>query len=220
MPSDPAWLEEIDDDSLYVPKSKRGKTNNSTKVEPPQVSASKSLQEQSMHIQRALKNRTEEEISHSFEEEVFRAQTQKSMLSVVADNTRDSGIKTSWSQPQFISEMSVQEIIEIRQQHRILVDGRQIPYPIQTFHDMRIPECLNEYLAKNNILRPTPIQIQGLPTVLSGRDMIGIASTGSGKTLAFTLPMVLFGTEAEMRLPFCSNEGPLGMIVCPSVLFI
>lgn len=31
---------------------------------------------------------------------------------------------------------------------------------------------------------PTPIQAQGWPIALSGKDMVGIAQTGSGKTLA------------------------------------
>lgn len=34
----------------------------------------------------------------------------------------------------------------------------------------------------------TPIQAQGWPMALLGRDMIGISATGSGKTLAFLLP--------------------------------
>ena len=52
---------------------------------------------------------------------------------------------------------------------------------------------------------------------LSGRDMIGIAFTGSGKTLVFTLPIIMFALEQEKRLPFIKNEGPYGLIVCPSV---
>lgn len=35
------------------------------------------------------------------------------------------------------------------------------------------------------------LQMQGLPVILAGRDMIGIAFTGSGKTLVFALPMVM-----------------------------
>jgi len=31
---------------------------------------------------------------------------------------------------------------------------------------------------------PTPIQAQGWPLALSGRDLVGIAQTGSGKTLS------------------------------------
>ena len=34
-------------------------------------------------------------------------------------------------------------------------------------------------LAAMGIERPTPIQVQGLPVALSGRDMVGIACTGS-----------------------------------------
>jgi hypothetical protein len=52
---------------------------------------------------------------------------------------------------------------------------------------------------------------------LAGRDMIGIAFTGSGKTLAFSLPLVMFALEEECKLPLVRGEGPIGMIVCPSV---
>ena len=45
---------------------------------------------------------------------------------------------------------------------------------------------------------------------------IGIAYTGSGKTLVFVLPIVMFALEQETRLPFVANEGPYGLIVCPS----
>ena len=37
---------------------------------------------------------------------------------------------------------------------------------------------------------PTPIQIQAIPLVLKGRDVMGLAQTGTGKTAAFTLPIV------------------------------
>lgn len=38
---------------------------------------------------------------------------------------------------------------------------------------------------------PTPIQSQGWPMALKGRDLIGLAQTGSGKTLAFLLPAIV-----------------------------
>lgn len=47
--------------------------------------------------------------------------------------------------------------------------------------------------------------------------MIGIAFTGSGKTLAFSLPLLMFALEEEKRMAFINGEGPVGIIVCPSV---
>uniref|UniRef100_A0A8C9VD71 Probable ATP-dependent RNA helicase DDX41 n=1 Tax=Scleropages formosus TaxID=113540 RepID=A0A8C9VD71_SCLFO len=82
---------------------------------------------------------------------------------------------------------------------------------------MKFPQAILKGLKKKGIVHPTPIQIQGIPTVLSGRDMIGIAFTGSGKTLVFTLPLVMFSLEQEKRLPFLKREGPYGLIICPSV---
>ncbi len=37
---------------------------------------------------------------------------------------------------------------------------------------------------------PTPIQAQAIPTVLDGRDVMGLAQTGTGKTAAFALPIL------------------------------
>jgi superfamily II DNA/RNA helicase len=50
---------------------------------------------------------------------------------------------------------------------------------------------------------PTPIQEQGIPAVLGGRDITGIAQTGTGKTAAFVLPMIhkLGQGRAKARMP-------------------
>lgn len=41
-----------------------------------------------------------------------------------------------------------------------------------------------DVINKQNWTEPTPIQAQGWPLALSGKDMVGIAQTGSGKTLS------------------------------------
>ncbi|XP_014677345.1 PREDICTED: probable ATP-dependent RNA helicase DDX41 [Priapulus caudatus] len=125
-------------------------------------------------------------------------------------------IKTSWRPPRYILEMPEWKQERVRKKYFIITEGENAPPPIKTFREMKFPKPILNALKKKGILHPTPIQMQGMPAVLSGRDMIGIAFTGSGKTLVFTLPILMFSLEQETRLPFFSNEGPYGLIVCPS----
>jgi ATP-dependent RNA helicase DDX41 len=85
---------------------------------------------------------------------------------------------------------------------------------------MKFPRSIINALKEKGISKPTPIQMQGLPALLMGRDLIGIAYTGSGKTLAFSLPLLMFCLEQEINLPFAREEGPFGLIICPSVIII
>jgi ATP-dependent RNA helicase DeaD len=51
---------------------------------------------------------------------------------------------------------------------------------------------------------PTPIQREAIPTLLSGRDILGQAATGTGKTAAFSLPIlnnVAALSASERRTP-------------------
>ena len=52
-------------------------------------------------------------------------------------------------------------------------------------------EYVLQEITKAGFVEPTPIQSQGWPMALRGRDLIGIAETGSGKTLAYLLPAIV-----------------------------
>jgi ATP-dependent RNA helicase DDX41 len=125
-------------------------------------------------------------------------------------------IKTNWTVPRCILDLPQARHDEIRKLTDITVEGDDVPPPIASFKDMRLPKCIINALKDKGILKPTPIQMQGIPTLLMGRDLIGIAYTGSGKTLVFTLPLFMFCLEQEAALPFEREEGPYGLIICPS----
>lgn len=85
----------------------------------------------------------------------------------------------------------------IRDRMHIVCDGAAIPPPITNFAAMRLPRATTAALAADGIAAPTPIQAQGLPVLLSGRDCVGISSTGSGKTLVFVLPMLMHALQVR-----------------------
>jgi ATP-dependent RNA helicase RhlE len=61
---------------------------------------------------------------------------------------------------------------------------------LTSFHDFTLNDAIKRALADEKYITPTPIQAQTIPTVMSGRDLIGIAQTGTGKTAAFALPIL------------------------------
>ncbi len=66
-----------------------------------------------------------------------------------------------------------------------------------------MPEYVLKEVLKQGFTQPSPIQSQGWPMALLGRDMIGISATGSGKTLAFLLPAMIH-INAQVCLLFYS----------------
>lgn len=61
---------------------------------------------------------------------------------------------------------------------------------VTTFSEFSLQPVLQAAVDALGVSTPTPIQAQAIPTLLSGRDLIGQARTGSGKTLAFAIPAV------------------------------
>lgn len=59
-----------------------------------------------------------------------------------------------------------------------------------SFGNLNIIAPLQQALAKEGYTEPTPIQMQAIPFLLQGKDLMGIAQTGTGKTAAFVLPIL------------------------------
>lgn len=180
------------------------------------------LEAQEVHLRKAAEDSQKSEHQRKEEEDAQLLEAIKSRRKLASDMELAQGIqyteplKASWRAPHYIRDRTEEENERIRQKHHILIEGKDIPPPVEHFEDMKIPRPILDYLKLKRIIDPTPIQIQGIPTAFSGRDIIGIAFTGSGKTLAFCLPLIMVALEEEMKLPFVRGEGPVGVILCPS----
>jgi superfamily II DNA/RNA helicase len=72
-----------------------------------------------------------------------------------------------------------------------------------TFADLGLSDELLRAVADSGYGEPTPIQRAAIPSVLMGKDLVGIAQTGTGKTAGFVLPMldILHHGRSRARMP-------------------
>jgi ATP-dependent RNA helicase DDX46/PRP5 len=113
-----------------------------------------------------------------------------------------------------ITNMTVLEVAAYREElDGIKIVGKRCPRPIKTWSQCITSDKILQSLKRYNYEKPTPIQAQALPIILSGRDMIGIAKTGSGKTLAFLLPMF---RHIKHQPPLEGDDGPIAIIMAPT----
>lgn len=154
------------------------------------------------------------------EQELMKSITQRQALKTYKELAKDikytKRMETGWKPPLKYRLMSEDDHQSVRESFYIIGSGRDIPPPIPSFKDMKFPKPILRVLEDRGIKKPTPIQMQGLPAILSGRDMIGIAFTGSGKTIVFSLPMIMAALQEEVRMPVERGEGPIGLVLCPS----
>ncbi|MDG1280594.1 MAG: DEAD/DEAH box helicase [Pseudorhodobacter sp.] len=59
-----------------------------------------------------------------------------------------------------------------------------------SFADLGLSPKLMKGLEQSGYTAPTPIQVQAIPHIMNGRDIMGLAQTGTGKTAAFGLPLL------------------------------
>ncbi|XP_023121251.2 probable ATP-dependent RNA helicase DDX43 isoform X1 [Amphiprion ocellaris] len=105
--------------------------------------------------------------------------------------------KKFYIEAESVSMLTAEEVSEWRKENNnIFVDDlkeegqkRPIPNPCRSFLEAfeLYPEIM-ENIDRVGFVKPTPIQSQAWPVLLSGEDLIAIAQTGTGKTLAYLLP--------------------------------
>lgn len=113
-----------------------------------------------------------------------------------------------------IARMTNEEVDAYKEElEGIRVKGKGCPKPIKTWAQCGVSTKELNILKKLNFDKPTPIQAQAIPAIMSGRDLIGIAKTGSGKTLAFLLPMFRHILDQP---PLEETDGPIAIIMTPT----
>ncbi|XP_069683792.1 probable ATP-dependent RNA helicase DDX52 isoform X1 [Periplaneta americana] len=87
-----------------------------------------------------------------------------------------------------------EQIAQLRKKYRISVNGKNVPPPLDSFKGMHdefgISSVLIQNLRDAGYEDPTPIQIQAIPVMMQGRQILACAPTGSGKTAAFLVPLI------------------------------
>jgi len=78
-----------------------------------------------------------------------------------------------------------------------------------SFDDLKISKQLRNATLDLGFDRPTPIQKEAFPVILSGKDVVGIAQTGTGKTFAYMLPIL-------QELKFSKQVNPRVLILVPT----
>ncbi|CAN1294236.1 DEAD-box ATP-dependent RNA helicase 30 [Linum perenne] len=121
--------------------------------------------------------------------------------------------KSFYAESPAVRAMSDQDVMIYRSRRDITVEGHDVPRPIRMFQEANFPGYCLDVIAKLGFVEPTPIQAQGWPMALKGRDLIGIAETGSGKTLAYLLP-ALVHVSAQPRL--AQGDGPIVLVLAPT----
>ena len=81
------------------------------------------------------------------------------------------------------------------------------------FESLNIIEPILKSLKEEGYTQPTPIQVQSIPIILQGTDLIGCAQTGTGKTAAFAVPILQILSKNKS---FDRNKKIRSLIVTPT----
>ncbi|KAH8885190.1 P-loop containing nucleoside triphosphate hydrolase protein [Thozetella sp. PMI_491] len=122
--------------------------------------------------------------------------------------------KNFWVEPYELSQMTEEETADLRiELDGIKVSGKDVPKPVQKWSHCGLTRPILDTIDSLAYEKPTPIQMQALPVIMSGRDVVGVAKTGSGKTMAFLIPMFRHVKDQD---PVSGDDGPVALIMTPT----
>lgn len=117
----------------------------------------------------------------------------------------------------------LEEIACFRRRMGIKVRGEEVADPMESFVDMPLAGSGKDARQTRRVLlqnvegsewkEPTPVQMQAVPILVGGRDLLAAAPTGSGKTAAFVMPMVL---RLGMQRADVGTSGVRGILLAPT----
>jgi len=130
--------------------------------------------------------------------------------------------KNFYSEHPEVTDMSKDEVRKFREENNNIVISNFDPessaplmHPVPKFEHAfeNFPEIMAT-IKRQKFDRPSPIQAQAWPYLLSGKDVIGIAQTGTGKTLAFLMPAFIH--IDEQTVPRNERGGANVLVLCPT----
>jgi len=127
----------------------------------------------------------------------------------------------SWEPSERVKAFTKEQVEEMRTRLNVTVDSKDPgegwkTAPIESFVDMNLHINILKDIRDKEYEKPTPIQAQGVPVGLLGRDILGCAETGSGKTASFVLPMTQHVLNRLANGQSHKGAGPISFILAPT----
>jgi len=160
------------------------------------ISNGKTKKQKDLQAKEVIESQCQEELVRNIESKKKRKQSHEEESSLYNDHQplkkhqKSNSTENQTAQTGHVvieSLMTPDQVKEFRQINSITITGNNTSHykPYDSFSGY-FPDSIAK--ACSQFAKPTPIQAECYPIILSGREVISIAETGSGKTLAFAVP--------------------------------
>ena len=150
---------------------------------------------------------------------------EKSAAALVRPPLQQRVVKKKWQPSERVLKLTRKQVEEMRARLNVIAtapeededDDSLVYAPIESFEDMKLDREIALSIKAHGFDKPTPIQAQGIPVILSGCDVLGCAETGSGKTAAFSIPMIHYCVSmSDAYGATRRGDGPTAIVLAPT----